>query len=197
MNEYRHLMTTQQITKITQILNTLPPAQNSYTPHSRLSNPQNIGAPDHNIPIGMAFNTGTVPLDNTSKALQSQKEYSDKTALTTNYRTELEEEEAAFKREETRRNAEFKDRQRQRRAQYQAKLLDLENNDVDAIKLFQLPVKYTLDQLKVAYKRLAMKSHPDKVGGNKEQFQLVTKCYMLLLEKYKNRESDRTFDDLR
>ena len=34
-----------------------------------------------------------------------------------------------------------------------------------------------------------MKTHPDKPGGNVEKFQLVTKCYMSLLEKYKNRES--------
>jgi len=42
-----------------------------------------------------------------------------------------------------------------------------------------------------------MKTHPDKPGGNVEQFQLVTKCYMSLLEKYKNRETDKNFNDLR
>ena len=32
-----------------------------------------------------------------------------------------------------------------------------------------------------------MKTHPDKPGGNVERFQLVTKCYMSLLEKYKKK----------
>ena len=35
-----------------------------------------------------------------------------------------------------------------------------------------------------------MKTHPDKPGGNAEQFQLVTKCYMSLLEKYKKRTTE-------
>ena len=42
-----------------------------------------------------------------------------------------------------------------------------------------------------------MKTHPDKPGGNVERFQIVTKCYMSLLEKYKNRETDKNFNDLR
>uniref|UniRef100_A0A6C0HLZ6 J domain-containing protein n=1 Tax=viral metagenome TaxID=1070528 RepID=A0A6C0HLZ6_9ZZZZ len=197
LNEYRHLMTSQQTLKITEILNTLPPAQNSYTPNSRFSNPQNIAAHEASIPANMAFNSGTVPLDTTSRALQAKQQFTDTTMLKTHYRTELESEEAEYKRAEQQRRAEFLERQRLRRSQYQAKLIDLENNDIDAVKLFQLPAKYSLEQLKAAYKKLAMKSHPDRPNGNKEQFQLVTKCYMLLLEKYKNRESDRTFDDLR
>jgi hypothetical protein len=51
--------------------------------------------------------------------------------------------------------------------------------------------------LKVAYKKLAMRTHPDKPSGNVEQFQLVTKCYLSLLEKYKARESDRPFNELK
>ena len=197
ITEYRHLMTQQQMMKITQMLNSLPPAQNEYIPQQYTA-PQNIGVPDvTSINSGMAFNQGSQTFDPHSRALQTQKQFSTANALKTHYRSEEEAEEAAFKREEERRRAEFQERQRQRRAQYQSQLLELEKNDVDALKLFQLPKNYSLDELKTAYKRLAMKSHPDKPTGNKEQFQLVTKCYMLLLEKYKNRESDRTFADLR
>ena len=41
------------------------------------------------------------------------------------------------------------------------------------MKLFGLLKGYTLDQLKISYKRLALKTHPDK-GGSKEKFELVT-----------------------
>ena len=110
---------------------------------------------------------------------------------------EAEAEEAAYKIEEEKRRREFAERQRQRRLQYQSTLSDLEKSNIDSLRLFQLQKNYTLDELKVAYKKLSMKTHPDKTGGNAEQFQLVTKCYMSLLEKYKNRETDKNFNDLR
>ena len=81
--------------------------------------------------------------------------------------------------------------------QYQASLTELDKSDIDALRLFQLQKNYTIDDLKFAYKKLAMKTHPDKTGGKSEQFQLVTKCYMSLLEKYKNRESNKLFNDLK
>ena len=89
------------------------------------------------------------------------------------------------------------EKQKQRRQHYQASLSDLEKANIDSLKLFNLDKNYTLDDLKSSYKKLAMKTHPDKAGGNVEKFQLVTKCYMSLLEKYKNRESDKNFNDLR
>jgi hypothetical protein len=99
--------------------------------------------------------------------------------------------------EEARRRKEFLEGQRRRRTEYQTKLGDLEKNNVDALRLFGLGANYSLDDLKAAYKKLAMKTHPDKPTGNVEQFQLVTKCYLSLLEKYKARESDRPFNELK
>lgn len=198
LNEHRHVMTTQQINKITMLLNNLPPLQNDNgTP--RYTNPHNIGL-QHNsgaLEYGTGFNQGTTPQDLNNRQLQTTQQYNDVTLLKEHYKSEADAEEAAFKREEQRRSAEFQEKQRQRRAQYQAKLIELDKNNVDALKIFNLRANYTLDELKSAYKKLAMKSHPDKPGGNKEQFQLVTKCYMSLLEKYKNRESDKQFTDLR
>ena len=64
-------------------------------------------------------------------------------------------------------------------------------------KVFGVPEDYTLEQLKSSYKKLAIKTHPDRPDGSNEKFQLVTKCYMSLLEKYKLRESDKTYHNLR
>jgi hypothetical protein len=198
LNEHRHVMTTHQINKITMLLNNLPPLQNdNNTP--RYTNPQSIGL-HHNsasLEYGTGFNQGTTPQDLNNRQLQTTQQYNDVTLLKEHYKSEEDAEEAAFKREEKRRHAEFLEKQRQRRTQYQSKLIELDKNNIDALKIFSLKANYTLDELKSAYKKLAMKSHPDKPGGNKEQFQLVTKCYMSLLEKYKNRESDKQFTDLR
>ena len=146
---------------------------------------------------GNGFNQGTTPLDNNSRQLQKTQQLDTISALTKHYKTEAEAEEAAYKIEEEKRRREFADRQRQRRLQYQSTLSDLEKSNIDSLRLFQLQKNYTLDELKVAYKKLAMKTHPDKTGGNAEQFQLVTKCYMSLLEKHKNRETEKPFNDLR
>ena len=195
LTEHRHTMTTNQVSRINQILSTLPPLEHSNRQHNNYSNP-NISNSITNI-HNMGFNQGTTTQDNSSRELQTRTQLNTIDALTKHYKTEAEEEEARFKLEEERRKSEFAEKQRQRRLHYQASLSDLEKANIDSLKLFNLDKNYTIDDLKTAYKRLAMKTHPDKPGGNVEQFQLVTKCYMSLLEKYKNRETDKNFNDLR
>lgn len=195
--EQRHVMSTQQIQKITNMLNQLPPLQNETLQSPHYAMPQNIGAIETGNMYGTAFHQGTTKQDTNSRALQTTQQFNDAKILSTHYKSEAEAEEAAFKREEQKRRNEFQELQRQRKAQYQAKLLELDKNNIDALKIFQLKPNYTLDELKAAYKKQAMKTHPDKPTGNKEQFQLITQCYMSLLEKYKNRETDKPFNDLR
>ena len=194
LNEHRHVMTTQQVQRITTILDALPPADNGYTHHSK-TRESNLGI--YNQTHAAGFNEGTTRQDRHGKELQRREQLDTIDALTRHYKTEAEREEAEFKQEEERRRREFLDRQRKRRTEYQSKLGDLDKNNVDALRLFNLQGNYTLDDLKGAYKKLAMKTHPDKPTGNVEQFQLVTKCYLSLLEKYKARESDRPFNELK
>jgi len=193
LNEHRHIMTTSQVQRITQMLDTLPPADNLSLPALT-----HINSYEHNqsAPRG-GFNEGTTRQDPRGKQLQRTQQLNTIEALSKHYKTEAEREEAEFKLEEERRRKEFLEKQRQRRMNYQAKLTELDKNNIDALKVFQLNATYTLDELKQAYKKMAMKTHPDKPGGNADQFQLITKCYMSLLEKYKNRESDRQFSDLK
>ena len=193
LNEHRHVMTTQQVQRITTILDALPPADNGYT---RPAPGSNLGIYSQ-TPHAAGFNEGTTRQDHSGKELQRREQLDTIDALTRHYKTEAEREEAEFKQEEERRRREFLERQRKRRTEYQSKLGDLDKNNVDALRLFNLTDRYTLDDLKAAYKKLAMKTHPDKPTGNVEQFQLVTKCYLSLLEKYKARESDRPFNELK
>ena len=201
LNEHRHIMTSSQVSRISQILDSLPPLDNSYNDRNRNNNYASSTASYPEISSGngngSGFNQGTTPLDNNSRQLQKTQQIDTISALTKHYKTEAEAEEAAYKIEEEKRRREFAEKQRQRRMQYQSTLSDLEKSNVDSLRLFQLQSNYTLEELKVAYKKLAMKTHPDKTGGNAEQFQLVTKCYMSLLEKHKNRETEKPFNDLR
>lgn len=59
----------------------------------------------------------------------------------------------------------------------------------------QEEVALTEDTLKVAYKRMALKAHPDKPGGSDEYFEAVTRAYAYLSEilkhmKGSNRRTD-------
>lgn len=198
LNEHRHVMTTQQVQRITAILNSLPPSDNRYIRNNNyIGNNQDSNLGIYNQTHAAGFNEGTTRQDNQGKELQRQEQLDTIDALSRHYKTEAEREEAEFKQEEERRRREFLERQRKRRTDYQAKLGDLDKNNVDALRLFGLGANYSLDDLKGAYKKLAMRTHPDKPTGNVEQFQLVTKCYLSLLEKYKARESDRPFNELK
>ena len=61
-----------------------------------------------------------------------------------------------------------------------------------------LSPNYNADELKNAYKRLAIQFHPDRPSGNKDKFQLITKCYMSLLERLNSMKTEaRGFNDLK
>ena len=152
LNEHRHTMTSNQVSRITQILNNLPPEDNNdvskYAFQNIYNNNNNTGNGIGNTSIG--FNQGTTPRDNMSRELQTTQQINTIDALTRHYKTEAEEEEARFKIEEDRRRKEFAEKQRQRRLHYQASLSDLEKSNVDALRLFQLQKNYTIDDLKSA-----------------------------------------------
>lgn len=58
-------------------------------------------------------------------------------------------------------------------------------------------VKYTKDQIKKAYRRLAQKHHPDK-GGNGAIFGILTKAYLYLIKKLEGEDYvEKTFEDLK
>ena len=116
--------------------------------------------------------------------------------LAQKYQTEEEEERQKFEREQERRKREFDEQQRKRRNDYQNQLQMFESSQTNAYKLLGVPANYTMDQLKIAYRKKAIQTHPDK-GGNPELFDEVTKAYFSLLEKLKNKEQDKQFMDLK
>jgi curved DNA-binding protein CbpA len=197
LSEHQHIMTSNQVTRIKQMLDGLPPANNNFQPREQLFASVSNTLPSTTSSSAIGWNEGTTSRDPSSRVLERTQQLDSIDALTKHYKTEAEREEAEFKLEEERRRKEFYEKQRQRRSQYQTKLSEFEKNDVDALKVFNLKPNYTLDELKKAFRKQALIYHPDKPTGNDEQFQFITKCFMLLLEKQKNRESDKQFTDLK
>lgn len=56
---------------------------------------------------------------------------------------------------------------------------------------------FTPDQLRAAYKKMALAMHPDKQGGNDYMFKLLTGCYKQLVKEYNRRVTDRQFHELK
>ena len=116
--------------------------------------------------------------------------------LSKRYLSEEEEEKEKFEREQQKQRKLFEEQQRRRKEEYQRQLKSFEDSQINPYKLLELPQNYTLEQLKLSYRKKALKNHPDK-GGNNEIFDEITKAYFSLLEKLKKKEDDKQFIDLK
>jgi hypothetical protein len=130
---------------------------------------------------------GTRDLTSNGRALVAKEQVSNMKTLTASYTSDEARMEAEFELEIQRKREAFRAEQQRRRMEYMNKLRELEQGNTDSLKIFGLGPNYNLEELKLAYKRLAMETHPDRPGGNTERFQLVTKCYMSLLERLKEK----------
>lgn len=124
------------------------------------------------------------------RALVVKEQANSVKTLTASYTSEEAKMEAEFELELQRKREAFRAEQQRRRLEYMNKLRELEQGSTDSLKVFGLGPNYNLEELKLAYKRLAMETHPDRPGGNTERFQLVTKCYMSLLERLKEKTAE-------
>ena len=66
----------------------------------------------------------------------------------------------------------------------------------DAIAIFQIPVDYTMEDLKAAYRRVSIAVHPDR-GGTSEMFHTVNQCYHHLLHELSFRTGTSSHFDMR
>ena len=139
--------------------------------------------------LGLGLETRVPTRDQTStgRALVLKEQSSNLKTLTASYTSDEARMEAEFELELQRKREAFRAEQQRRRLEYMNKLRELEQGNTDSLKVFGLGPNFNLDELKLAYKRLAMETHPDRPGGNTERFQLVTKCYMSLLERLKEK----------
>jgi hypothetical protein len=70
--------------------------------------------------------------------------------------------------------------------------LDFKNIDIDTINPYEVlnvSKNFTWNELKESYRKLAFNTHPDKQGGNKELFNIITICFKKLAAELKARDS--------
>lgn len=84
-----------------------------------------------------------------------------------------------------------------RKKEYESKLQNFQQNDINPYKILDVSKTASMNEIKTAYKRKAKIYHPDRPNGNKEQFQLITMAFMLLIEKYKKTMEDKQFTTLK
>ena len=72
-------------------------------------------------------------------------------------------------------------------------------DEARARRMFRLKTNEKLDEsyLKKYFKKLAMNTHPDRPGGNKQLFEEITEAYTLLHEKASMQKSDKQFNTLK
>ena len=87
--------------------------------------------------------------------------------------------------------------QTKRRKEYEEKLTLDKEYDIDPYKVLQIPKSSNFTEMRNAYKRQARIYHPDKFGGNGEQFKIITKAFMILIEKFKKEQKDKQFMTLK
>ncbi len=60
----------------------------------------------------------------------------------------------------------------------------------DYYKLLGVDESASADEIKKAFKKLAVQHHPDKKGGNKEKFQEINEAYQTLGDAQKKQQYD-------
>lgn len=64
-------------------------------------------------------------------------------------------------------------------------------DELDPYEVLSVRKDFTWDELKNAFRKTALLTHPDKNGGDRRVFNLVTKCFEILAQDFKRRDSDR------
>lgn len=86
---------------------------------------------------------------------------------------------------------------KKRKQEYETQMHKLDVDDIDPYRVLEIPSNATFNDAKSAFKKKAKIYHPDRIGGNTNQFQLITKSFMLLVEKFKKEEADKQFNVIR
>lgn len=100
------------------------------------------------------------------------------------YTKNMEDERIQYEDEERKRRQEFKEYQR-KKEEYMKREIEKFEENYNPFEILGLPKNhFVLSDIKKAYKKMALKYHPDKVGDQyKDKFQLITQAYIYLLNK--------------
>jgi molecular chaperone DnaJ len=102
-----------------------------------------------------------------------------------------------FEKEKEEREKEYKQSEQARYEQFKKEMIDFNNTNINALEVFELNKNYTLDDLKLRYKKLALKYHPDTGCKDPNKFKMISKAYVILKEKYNSRQVDRQHSEMK
>jgi hypothetical protein len=108
------------------------------------------------------------------------------------YKTTLNDENTEFERAENERRNNFKKKQTEKE-KYLNKQIELFEQKYDPWSILGLQNgDYDMDRIKKAYKKSALKYHPDRAGDKyKDMFQIITQSYIYLLKKAEERDGEQ------
>ena len=109
----------------------------------------------------------------------------------------LDDEEQQFRREQEERERQFYEKQKSRRNEYERDIKSFNMSEIDSLRLFKLDKNFSMDDLKIAYRNLARRYHPDRKDGSVKKFQVITKAYMALMEEVKMKQIEKTPEELK
>ena len=91
----------------------------------------------------------------------------------------------------------FEKKAKQRRQEFE-KSFNIELNDeFNPYQILRCSPDSNIEVIKKNYKTLAFQYHPDKPTGNTQQFQLITKAYLYLVNEYKKKSDTTNFVNLK
>ena len=74
---------------------------------------------------------------------------------------------------------------------------NIDVNSIDPYEIFNISKDFTWIELKESFRKLALHFHPDKPDGNKDIFNIITRCFEKLAYEYKKREVDLSHHELK
>jgi curved DNA-binding protein CbpA len=89
----------------------------------------------------------------------------------------------------------FEESSKKRRQEFENSLQEV-NDSIDPYQILNCRRGCDIEEIKKSYRKLALTHHPDR-GGNPQNFQLITKAYLSLIEEYKKTQSEKDYMDLK
>jgi curved DNA-binding protein CbpA len=86
---------------------------------------------------------------------------------------------------------------KKRKEEYQNQMHKLDVDSLNPYEVLGINPNSSFNDAKIAFKKKARIYHPDRIGGNTQEFQRITKSFMLLVEEFKKREADKQFNVLK
>ncbi len=86
---------------------------------------------------------------------------------------------------------------KKRKEEYETQMRKLDVDSINPYQVLEISENATIEQAKRAFKQKAKIYHPDRIGGNSNQFKLITRAFVILVEKFKKQQADKQFNVLR